>query len=41
METDKERVMLITLSKEELQELMEKAAIAGAKAGIKRQAEKA
>lgn len=36
METDKERVMLITLSKEELQELMEKAAIAGAKAGIDR-----
>ena len=36
METDKERVMLITLSKEDLQELMEKAAIAGAKAGIDR-----
>lgn len=36
METDKERVMLITLSKEELQELMEKAAVAGAKAGIDR-----
>lgn len=36
METDKERVMLITLSKEELKELMEKAAIAGAKAGIDR-----
>ena len=36
METDKERVMLITLSKEDLQELMEKAAVAGAKAGIDR-----
>lgn len=36
METDKERVMLITLSKEDLQELMEKAAIADAKAGIDR-----
>ena len=36
METDKERVMLITLSKEELRELMEKAAIAGATAGIDR-----
>ena len=36
METDKERVMLIALSKEDLQELMEKAAVAGAKAGIDR-----
>ena len=36
METDKERVMLITLCKEDLKELMEKAAIAGAKAGIDR-----
>ena len=36
METDNERPVLITLSKEDLQELMEKAAVAGAKAGIDR-----
>ena len=36
MGTDNERPVLITLSKEDLQELMEKAAVAGAKAGIDR-----
>lgn len=36
MGTDNERPILITLSKEDLQELMEKAAVAGAKAGIDR-----
>lgn len=36
MGTDNERPALITLSKEDLQELMEKAAVAGAKAGIDR-----
>ena len=36
MGTDTERPVLITLSKEDLQELMEKAAVAGAKAGIDR-----
>lgn len=36
MGTDNKRPVLITLSKEDLQELMEKAAVAGAKAGIDR-----
>ena len=36
MGTDNERPVLITLSKEDLQDLMEKAAVAGAKAGIDR-----
>ncbi len=36
MGTDNGRPVLITLSKEDLQELMEKAAVAGAKAGIDR-----
>ena len=36
MGTDNERPVLITLSKEDLQELMEKAAVVGAKAGIDR-----
>ena len=36
MGTDNERPVLITLSKEDLQELIEKAAVAGAKAGIDR-----
>lgn len=36
MGTDNERPVLITLSKEDLQELMEKAAVAGAKAEIDR-----
>ena len=36
MGTDNERPVLITLSKEDLQEQMEKAAVAGAKAGIDR-----